>query len=103
MIHMKRSQIKFCILFCLIFMNSDSYQTDFWSGDCGVGIFCFVMRATSEFHLALGIYVKNALKIVVCLLPLLHPKKSNPKRNLMEPFQGSFLGAKCYLKRDENN
>ena len=63
----------------------------------------FVMRATPEFNLALGIYVKNALKIVVRLSPLLPPKKSNPKRNLMEPFQGSFLGARCYLKRDENN
>ena len=41
----------------------------------------FVMRATPEFNLALGIYVKNALKIVVCLPPLLSPKKSNPKRN----------------------
>ena len=63
----------------------------------------FVMRATPEFNLALGIYVKNALKIVVRSSPLLPPKKSNPKRNLMEPFQGSFLGAKCYLKSDENN
>ena len=63
----------------------------------------FVMRATPEFNLALGIYVKNALKIVVCLSPLLPPKKINPKRNLMEPFQGSFFGAECYLKRNENN
>ena len=63
----------------------------------------FVMRATPEFHLALEIYVKNALKIVVHLPPCSTPKKINPKRNLMEPFQGSFLGAKCYLKRDEND
>ena len=63
----------------------------------------FVMRATPEFNLAIGIYGKNALKIVVSISPLLPPKKSNPKRNLMERFQGSFLGAKCYLKRDENN
>ena len=63
----------------------------------------FVMRATPEFHLALEIHVKNALKIVVHLPPCSTPQKINPKRNLMEPFQGSFLGAKCYLKRDENN
>ena len=62
----------------------------------------FVMRATPEFNLALGICQK-CLKIVVRLSPLLPPKKKQSKRNLMEPFQGSFLGAKCYLKRDENN
>ena len=63
----------------------------------------FVMRATPEFHLALGIYVKNALKIVVHLPHYSTPKKTIQKGNPKESFQGSFLGAKCYLKRDENN
>ena len=40
----------------------------------------FVMRATPEFNLALGIYVKNALKIVVRLSPLLPPKKQSKKK-----------------------
>ena len=40
----------------------------------------FVMRATPEFNSALGIYVKNALKIVVCLSPLLPPKKKQSKK-----------------------
>ena len=39
----------------------------------------FVMRAAPEFHLALGIYVKNALKIVVCLSPLLTPQNAIQK------------------------
>ena len=47
----------------------------------------FVMRATPEFNLALGIYVKNALKIVF----LLHPKKANPKRNPKGAFSREFL------------
>ena len=63
----------------------------------------FVMRAAPEFHLALGIHVKNALKIVVHLPHYSTPKKSIQKGTPKESFQGSFLGAKCYLKRDENN
>ena len=62
----------------------------------------FVMRTTTEFNLALGIYIKNALKIVVCSHQDLSPKKPIQKGTPKEPFQGSFLGAKCYLKRDEN-
>ena len=61
------------------------------------------MRATSEFNIALEIYVKNALKIVVCLPTPLPPKKPIQKGTPMEPFQGNFCGAKCYLKRDEKN
>ena len=41
----------------------------------------FVMRAAPEFHLALEIHVKNALKIVVRSLSVLPLKKTNPKRN----------------------
>ena len=40
----------------------------------------FVMRAAPEFHLALGIHVKNALKIVVCSLPVLPLKNSKLDR-----------------------
>ena len=63
----------------------------------------FVMRAAPEFHLALGIHVKNALKIVVHLPHYSTPKKINPKRNPKGVLSREFLGAKCYLKRDENN
>ena len=63
----------------------------------------FVMRATPEFHLALEIHVKNALKIVVRSLPVLPLKKPIQKGTPKEPFQGSFSGSKCYLKRDQKN
>ena len=49
----------------------------------------FVMRATPEFNLALGIYVKNALKIVFLLHPEKSQSKKEPKRSL---FKGVFVG-----------
>ena len=49
----------------------------------------FVMRATPEFNLALGIYVKNALKIVFLLHPQKSQSKKEPQRSL---FKGVFVG-----------
>ena len=49
----------------------------------------FVMRAAPEFNLALGIYVKNALKIVFLLHPQKSQSKKEPQRSL---FKGVFVG-----------
>ena len=51
----------------------------------------FVMRAAPEFHLALEIHVKNALKIVVGSLPVLPLKKPIQKGTPKNSFQGVFL------------
>ena len=51
----------------------------------------FVMRAAPEFHLALEIHVKNALKIVVHLPPCSTPQKINPKRNPDGAFSREFF------------
>ena len=59
------------------------------------------MRAAPEFHLALGIHVKNALKIVVHLPDYSTSKNQSKKEPQRSPFKGVFQGLSVISKEIE--